>query len=97
LAFSGLYRQLVLRFARLQGTLGLLDRGFEQILFDAIERGTLIDEIALLEEDRLQVTFDSRPDFDAVDRFDPPDEVDRLRNGTLFSNNRADRDGSGGF
>jgi hypothetical protein len=77
--------------------MNLLDRGFEQILFDAIERGALIDEIALLEQDSLQVTFDSRPDFDAVDRFDPPDELARLRNGTLFSNNRADSDGSGGF
>src|ERR1700747_1609584 len=82
LAFSGLYRQLVLRVARLQRASRLLDRRVEHTLSDAIERGAFVDEIALLEEDRLQVTFYSRPDLDAVDRFASPDEVERFRNGT---------------
>ncbi len=95
LPFPGLHRQLVLRFARLQRALGLVDRGIEQAFFDAIERRALLDHIALLEEDRLQVTLYSRPDLDAVDRLDPPDKVERLRDRPLFSADRADRDGSG--
>src|SRR5262249_4005542 len=80
---------------RLQGALGLFNFGFEQAFLDAIERGPLLDQIAFLKKDRLQVTFHPRPDVDPVDSFDPPDEVERLRNRTLFSSNRADRNGSG--
>src|SRR5256886_7139103 len=63
------HRQLVLSFARLQCALGLLNCGFEQVFLDAVQWVALFDEIALLEQDGLQVAFYSRSNFDAVDRF----------------------------
>ena len=40
----------------LQRTFGLTDRGFEQTLFDAVERRPFLDQIAFLEGDLLQIT-----------------------------------------
>jgi hypothetical protein len=83
----------MLRLARLQRTLRLVDRGLEQAFLDAVEGGALLDQIALLEQDCFQVAFDARPDVDPIDRLDPADEIERLCDRLLLGGDRADRNG----
>jgi hypothetical protein len=97
LALAVLDRQLVLRLARFQRALGLLDRGLKQVLLDAVQRAALLDEVALLEQDGFKVALDPRPDVDAVDRLDASDEVDCLGNGPFVGNGDADGGRGGRF
>jgi len=97
LALAVLDRQLVLRLARFQCALGLLDRGLKQALLDAVQRGALLDEVALLEQDGVQVALDPRPDVHTVDRLDASDEVDCPGNGPFVGNGDADGGRSGRF
>src|SRR5262249_26348723 len=64
------------RFAALERALRLLDRRLEQALLDAVERLPLLDDIAFLEQHVLEETGYPRPDLDAIDRFDPADEIE---------------------
>ena len=93
LPFAVLPSELVLRFACLQRALRLLDRGLEQAFFDAIERVALLDQIALLEQDRVQVALYPRPDLHAIDCVDAADKIERLRNRLPLRNGDADRNG----
>jgi hypothetical protein len=88
-----LHRELVLGLAGLQSALGLLDRCLKQAFFDAVERLPLVDQIAFLEKDRLQVALHPRPDVDAVDRVDPSDEVERLGDRPQLGLHDAHRNG----
>jgi hypothetical protein len=88
-----LHRELVLGLAGLQLALGLLDRCLEQAFFDAVERLAFLDQVAFLEQDRLQVTLYSRSDLDAVDGVDPSDEVERLRDRPQLGLHDAHRNG----
>ena len=92
LPLSVFLRQLVLRLARFQCALRLLDGGLEQAFFDAVERCALLYQIALLEQDRLQVSLYSRPDLNSVDRLNPPDKVECLRNWLFFGDDGPHRD-----
>ena len=71
------------RFAALERALRLLDRGFEQTLLDLVERIAFLDDVAFLEQHRVEEARYTRPDLDPIDRLDPADEVrragDRLR------------------
>ena len=80
--------------AALQGAGGLLHGGLEQAFFDPVKRLAFLDEVALLEQHRLQVALYPRPDLDPVDRLDAPDEIGRLRNRLALGVNGADRDRS---
>ncbi len=81
------------RFGSLQIALGLLDVGLEQSLLDAVERIALLDLVAFLEKDLVQITLDPRSDLDAIGRFDAPDEIARLCNRPFLGIDSADRHG----
>src|SRR5215217_6542125 len=71
----------------------LPDRGLELIFLDAIEGRAFLDQVALLEQDHVQKPCHPRPDLDAIDRFDPPDEIQRLGDRFALGHDRADRNG----
>src|SRR6202021_2106391 len=77
--------------AALERALRLLDRSLEETGLDAIERRAGLDQIALLEQNGFEVAGDARPPLDAVDRLNPPDEVERFGDRLLRGLDDPDR------
>ena len=83
------------RLAALQRSLSLAHRSLELVLLDAVQGSAFLDQVALLEQHLLQEAGHPRPDLDAIDRLDAPDEVQRIDNRLAFGADGAH--GNGGW
>src|SRR6185437_10761775 len=71
--------------------LGLLDGSLERSRLDSIERRACGDQVALLEQDLLEVARHARLDVDAVLRLNAADKARRLGDVPLLRENRPHR------
>src|SRR5262249_36206780 len=66
--------------AACENAFGLFHGGFEQTLLDTVEGLPLFYKLTLFEQDRVQISSDTRAHLDTLDGFDAADKVFALSN-----------------
>ena len=72
-----------------QAGAGLIERDLERPAIDGEQQVALLDHLAVLEMDGVQIARDPRPHLDRIDRDEPPDILVLVDNG--FGHRPRDR------
>jgi hypothetical protein len=80
-------------FAPLKRALGLLDLRLKQPLLNSVQWGSLLDQVALLEQHFLEVARDTRPNLNPANRLDPADVIACSRDRFAFRLRDSDWNG----